>query len=417
MNESTNGTRKTFNYGWIMVMVAPIFIGLGLGILGAISVYMKPLIADMGWLRGETAFAYLVGTTSLGLGGIFMGYLADRFSIRLVAIIGTLCLGGSLLLLSRQQSLWQFYLYYCLLGGLGVSAFHAPMLANVGSWFDRNKGLALGIATAAVAAGQSGVPYFSQYLITAVGWRETYLILGMILLAVLLPLSLLMRNPPGLERSVAGAKALPSSKGEGVLPIAPVTAVAWISVAVVFCCFVMATPLVHVVALAQDLGIDAQSAAGLVSLIWATGIVGRIIFGKLSDHIGGIRSWLLASAIQTVFVFWFVRMETLGGLYILGILFGIGFSGVMTSFTICIREMVPLHMRGVSMGIVFFFAWSGMGLGGWQGGYFFDQTGDYGLSFINAAAAGVINLAIVGALWMYVTRRRSIVATRLQPAS
>ncbi|MFQ5895732.1 MAG: MFS transporter [Nitrospinota bacterium] len=403
-------------YGWVMVAVASAVIGIGAGSLTSISVFLIPLIADFGWQRGETAFAYTAATIALGVGGIVMGYLADRFSTRPVVLAGAIGLGISLLLLAQQNSLWQLYLFYCLLGGLGLAAFQAPLLANVGNWFSRNKGLALGVTTAGQALGRGLVPYIAAFLISTSGWREAYTTLGIISLVVLVPLALLVRSPPGL------AEAKPASGKEGLsdhrdaYPIPPKISVAWLSAAVIFCCTCMATVQVHVVAMAQDKGIGAQSAAGILSLIFIAGFVGRVFFGTIADHVGGPRAYWLASASQTAIVFWFTQVHSLTGFTILALLFGLGFSGVMTCFTICVRELVPAHRRGVSIGIVFLFAWMGMGLGGYQGGFFFDLTGDYTFPFAIAVLAGVINLMIVGSLRYYITRKEAASAAELKTA-
>lgn len=169
----------------------------------------------------------------------------------------------------------------------------------------------------------------------------------------------------------------------------------------------MATALVHGAALAQDIGISPQRAAGVVSLIFITGLVGRILFGRLGDRFGGLCTWMLASAVQTAMVFWFTRMHSLAGLYAVAVAFGLGYSGVMTSFTVSVRELVPLRVRSTALGVVMGFGWLGMGLGGWQAGYFFDRTGAYTLSYANAAVAGIVNLILVGSLWLYLVRRRA----------
>jgi MFS family permease len=169
----------------------------------------------------------------------------------------------------------------------------------------------------------------------------------------------------------------------------------------------MATPIIHVVALASDKGIDSQSAAGVLGVIMIAGLFGRIFFGKIADSIGGLRTYLLASAAQTALVFWFTQLNSLTGLYILAILFGLGFSGVMTCIWVCVREMTPPKSGGLSLGIVSLFGWIGMGLGGYLGGLFFDLTGDYTFSFANAALAGVVNLIILSSLLLYVTRKQT----------
>lgn len=128
-------------YAWFLVIVASMLMGMGGGALISISTFLKPISTDFGWLRGQTSFAYMAGTIAMGIGGIVMGHLSDRFGTRSVVIFGLASLGWSLLLLGTQSKLCQFYLYYCMPGGIGASTLDAPLLANVGRWFERNKGL------------------------------------------------------------------------------------------------------------------------------------------------------------------------------------------------------------------------------------------------------------------------------------
>lgn len=160
MNRSPRSEREP-RYGWVMVAVAFIFLGIGSGSFVSISVFLRPLTDELGWLRGEATLAYLAGSISLGLGGIAMGHLADRYSTRGVVLSGVAVLGLSLLLLGRQESLWHFYVLYCLLGGLGAAAFQVPLLTNIGYWFDRHKGLALGIASAGLVLGNGTVSFLA----------------------------------------------------------------------------------------------------------------------------------------------------------------------------------------------------------------------------------------------------------------
>ncbi len=386
-------------YAWFMVVVASVIMGMGAGALISISTFLKLLVADLGWLRGETSFAYMAGAIAMGIGGIGMGYISDRFSTRPVVIIGILCLGGSLLLLATSSALWQFYLYYCILGGFGASALDAPLMANVGHWFHRNKGLAL---------GQGLVPFASGLLISAWGWRDSYPTLGIMCFIVLLPMAFFIRNPPGLAAAKVASRQASASDHRAAYPVSPKIAVAWLSGAGLFCCICMGTAMVHAVAIAQDAGIGAEEAAGVILLIYVSGFFGRIFFGKLSDHIGGIRAYWLASFGQTILIFWFTQMQSLAGFYAHAVIFGFFMAGVMTSLIICVRELTPVHMRGMSTGIVMLLAWLGMGVGGYQAGLFFDLGGSYVIPYANAAAAGVVNLIIVGSLYYYF-RQKSVI--------
>jgi len=392
---------------WLLVVVASVLMGTGAGALISISTFLKPISADFGWLRGETSFAYMAGAIAMGFGGVVMGYLSDRYSTRPVVVTGILCLGGALLLLSTQSSLWQFYLYYCILGGLGAAALDAPLLANVGTWFHRNMGLALGLASAGRALGQGLVPFTGGLLISAYGWRGAYLVLGIVCILGMLPLSLIIRNPAGWAEAKEASRRASAAELQSTYPISPNLIVAWLGSAAVFCCTCMGTAMVHAVAIAQDAGIAAKEAAAVILLIYVSGFFGRIAFGKLSDHIGGIRSYWLASFGQTVLIYWFTQMHHLIGFYVLAVAFGFFMAGVMTGLIVCVRELTPVHMRGMSTGIVFLTAWIGMGLGGYQAGYFFDLSGAYLISYGNAVAMGTVNLIIVGMLYVFVRKKNA----------
>jgi len=175
----------------------------------------------------------------------------------------------------------------------------------------------------------------------------------------------------------------------------------------------MGTAMVHAVAIAQDAGLGAEEAAAVILLMYVAGFFGRIFFGKLADHIGGIRAYWLSSFGQTVLIFWFTQMDSVASFYTLAVVFGFFMAAVMTGLTICVRELTPIHMRGVSTGIIYLMAWIGMGIGGYQAGLFFDLTGSYVVSYANAAIVGAINLMIVGALYFYVIRQKTAPAGQL----
>jgi MFS family permease len=399
-------------YGWVMVALAPLFIGFAIGSMGAISVFIKPLGTEFGWLRGETSLSYLLSMAAVGVGGLLMGHLADRYHSRRIVLGGAAVLGLSFLAMARQDSLWEFYLYSCLSSGLGSAAFFAPLLANVGGWFNRNKGLAIGITTAGQALGQGIVPYVASFLIASLGWRGAYNAMGLFALLGLLPLSLLIRNPPARKAQSTG----PAAGGGEAFAVPPPISVGVLSFAAIFCCITMATPMVHVVALASDRGLGPTAAAGVLLAIMVSGFFGRIFFGKLSDWIGGLRGYLLASAWQTALVFGFTLLHSPGAFYALAVLFGFGYAGVMTCLLLCAQGFAPASRSGIATAVVSLFGFIGMGTGGFQAGFFFDVTGDYTQSFANAAFAGMINLLILSSLYFYHTRRVSALRLATRPA-
>ena len=126
--------------------------------------------------------------------------------------------------------------------------------------------------------------------------------------------------------------------------------------------------------------------------------------------IGPIRAWWTASCWQTALVFLFVQLETLDAFYLFVVVYGFGYAGVMTGIIVCVRALTPVSRRATALGVVTLFAWIGHALGGYQGGVFFDLTGNYTLAYANAALAGVINLIIVGSLYASIVRRRVALA-------
>lgn len=398
-------------YAWVMVTVGFVVVGMSFGALVTISVFLKPLVLELNWSRGDISFAYTIATGASGVGGIVMGWMADRFSTRPAVLFGAVMIGLSLFLLSNIKTIWQLYLFYGIMGGLGFGAMTVPIVGNVGQWFNRNKGLALGITSAGGTFGQALVPSLARYIINFSSWRGAYTTIAIIYWALLIPLSLLARTPPSLTKDRKSSPSESQPVTEPVFPISPTKLLTWLSVAVIFCCICMATPIIHVVALATDRGIDPQVAAGVLSAIMIAGLFGRIMFGKIADYIGGLRAYFLSSLSQTVLVFWFSRLHTTAAFYTLAVLFGLGYSGVMTCVWVCVREMIPPERGSLALGVTSLFAMIGMGLGGYQGGVFFDLTGNYTFSFANATLAGVVNLMILGSLVLFISRKRAALAT------
>jgi MFS family permease len=168
----------------------------------------------------------------------------------------------------------------------------------------------------------------------------------------------------------------------------------------------MAVPMMHVPALASDLGLDMARSASVLTVIMLSGAVGRLVFGRLADRAGPLNAYMLASVGQTAFVFWFVQAPSLATLYPVAAGFGLCFGGVMMGALLTIRSLVPTRMAGTAMALVYLFGWIGMGLGGYFGGLFFDWTGTYVTSFALAAAAGTVNIAILIAMFVRLQRAR-----------
>ncbi|MEM8768943.1 MAG: MFS transporter, partial [Pseudomonadota bacterium] len=183
-------------YGWVMVAVVFTLSTLSFGALGSVSVFLKPLAEEFGWGRGETAFGYTAIAFSSALFGILWGQVADRYGTRWFGVIASLAMTISLLLLAGQETIVEFYAFYFLFGAFGNAMLSAPLFANVGFWFRRSPGLALGITASGGAFGQGLVPFLAGLSIEAFGWQNTYLFMAVSYLVIALPISLLIRESP-----------------------------------------------------------------------------------------------------------------------------------------------------------------------------------------------------------------------------
>lgn len=395
-------------YGWLMVAVAFAISGLAFGTLGSISVFLKPLAAEFGWSRGQTALGYTAISFSSALFGILWGYIADKRGTRWFGVVSAVIMAASLYLLSRLSSIVEFYAFYFLFGAFGTAMATTPIYANVGFWFRFNPGFALGVAAAGGAVGQAVVPYLAGLSISAYGWQRTYELLGLSYLVIALPLGFLIRESPWRER----ARFEPEADGR-TFAISEIEAVIWISMAVIFCCNCMAVPIVHLVPLLTDAGNSLEYSARALLILMMAGAFGRIAGGKLGDLIGALPAYMLMSLGQTVSVFWFPHVQGTAALYLLAIFFGFTYSGVMSSILVITRMMVSASFAGRAMSITSFFGWGGMGMGAFFGGYLFDLSGDYTWSFGFASAAGVINLVVLALFYFRINRRPASVTANM----
>jgi MFS family permease len=395
-------------YGWVVVFASAMMMAFGFGTLVCVSVFLKPLEAEFGWTRGQTALAYSSAAFLAGFGGILMGRLVDRVQPWPLLLMGALMIGGAQMLLSRIGALWQLYAIYGLMAGmLGNGAILTPVMANVGFWFERQKGLAIGAVMMGQSLGAAAVPYFARYLVEAGDWRQAYVTLGWLAWAILIPMAFLVRQPPSLAAAKTASRMAPVDAAAAISPAALTAA---LCCAIVFCCTCMSIPIVHVYPLVVERGIAPGTAATVMGLFMVTSAVGRIGIGKVADHIGGLRALWLASAGQTLTIYGFAGLDGLPALYTVAILFGLAYGGVLPSYAIVVREMIPAHRVGTALGLVFFFGNIGMATGGWLGGAVYDWSGGYNASFAAGALSGMVNLIVVGSLIWWLGQRRAALA-------
>ena len=380
--------------GWVMVGVCFVLGGLAFGVLGSVGVFLKPLVAEFGWSRGQTAFGYSMLSFASAIMGVAWGYVADRYGSERLIMAGAFSMVVALLGLSHLSQLWHFYAAYFLFGAVGFSTFMGPLFGNVGHWFKHNPGLALGIAAAGGALGQAVIPFIVRLMISEYDWRTAYFVLAVAYLIIAVPLALAVKDPP--SRKAVQTNVRVQTDPRYSLP--PIEIMTWVCAAVIFCCITMSMPIVHLVPLISDRGIAPETAASVLLVLMLSGAAGRIAGGKFADLLGPLPTFMLASAGQTILVIWFPHIDSMIGIYILAVAFGFAYSADMVSIITCMRLMIPVHLAGRAIGLGTAFGMVGMGLGGYLGGALYDLHGDYVWAFAAAALSGGINLLILSGL-------------------
>tara|TARA_B100001057_G_scaffold105918_1_gene103541 strand:+ start:12495 stop:13721 length:1227 start_codon:yes stop_codon:yes gene_type:complete len=397
---------KGINYGWVMVLVVFVLSGLAFGSMASISVFLKPVSLEFGWSRGQTSFAYTVASLSSAVFGVLWGQVADKYGTKWFGFVGAICMSLVLFALSSLDSIAQFYTFYFLFGAMGSALLFSPLYANVGFWFKENPGLALGLAASGGAIGQAFIPHLSGILIESSGWKLAYVKLAIIYIFISFPIAFLIKESPWRINA-----RNQEEEEERIFPLSEKEVVAWISVAVIFCCICMSIPIMHLVPLLTDKGFSLEFATSVLMILMICGAFGRILGGMLGDYIGALPGYILMSLGQTVFVVWFPHLISPTLIYIMAALFGFTYSGVMSSILVCTRVMVSAKFGARAMSLTSFFGWIGMGLGGFLGGYFFDIYGDYNWAFAFSGITGIVNLFILTLFFVNIRKRENLLLT------
>jgi MFS family permease len=403
-------------YAWMRLAVSLLLMTIGGSGMYSVTVVLPAIQAEFGVARADASLPYTLTMIGFGLGGILMGRLADRFGVLVPVGIGALGLGAGFVAAGLAPNLWLFCAAQGLLVGLlGTSATFAPLVADTSQWFDRRRGMALAICMSGNYTAGAVWPPVMQYFIDTVGWRQTYVGMGVFCALSILPLALVLRRRPPLHAHEAPVATGAPQRPAGARPMGmkPATVQALLCVAGVSCCVAMAMPQVHIVAYCGDLGYGAARGAEMLSLMLALGVISRLASGWISDRIGGLRTLLLGSLLQGVALLLFLPFNGLASLYVMAGLFGLFQGGIVPAYALIVREHFSPREAGARVGTVLMATLFGMALGGWMSGLVFDLTGSYRAAFINGIAWNLLNAGIVVFL-LY--RVKSLAGSRSRPS-
>jgi MFS family permease len=387
---------------WLAAAVTLAILSFSYGSPLLIVVGLKPIQAYLGTDRSVVALAGSLVWVGTGIGGIPMGWLADRIGIRATIAIGTIMIGLGLAVSTIGGTLSLYLGHGLLIGILGNGAIYAPLLIYVSRWFDRRRGAAIAL----ISSGQyiAGIvwPSIFERGIAAFGWQTTMLGYAGVMTVCILPLVMLLSPVP---KPVSAGQAVRAGRDRSVLGLRPNLVQAVICVAGFCCCIPMAIPSSHIVAYCSDIGISPGQGAAMLSVLLGCAFVSRQFWGSMADRIGGLRTVMAGSACQAVAIAAFLLTQNEVGLFVIAGVYGLGFSGIIPSYSVAIRDLYPSAEASWRIPTLLFTAMSGMAIGSWSAGKLFDHFGTYAPAFAMGALFNVLNLILIGFLVSRLPRR------------
>jgi len=388
-------------YGYIVVLAAFGIQTVAWGLCSTFGIFFNPLLIEFGWTRAMISGAFSLSFLILGFISIIVGGLNDRFGPRMIMVVCGFFLGLGYLLMSQLNTIWQLYLFYGVILGIGMSGMDVLSLSTIARWFVRRRGMMSGIVKAGAGIGMVIMPPIANWLISSYGWRTSYFIIGIIALAlVILVAQFLRRGPAQMGQLPDGEEevnigCLNSADGGFSFQEAIHTRQFWM-LCVIFLLvgFCVEAIIVHIVPHATDLGISAVSAANILAVIGGVSMIGRFVMGSAGDRIGNKPAYLICFVLLSVALLWMQLARELWMLYLFACVYGFAHGGFFAVISPWVAELFGLSSHGVILGAVFFSTTIGGAIGPVLAGHIFDITSSYQLAFLVFTVACIVGFIL-----------------------
>ncbi len=375
---------------WVIVAAGGLLGCMAAGAMFSLPVLLLPISRDTGWSVAGVSTAMTIGFLAMAFASIAWGSLSDRLGARLIALTGSAILALSLALASRATSLLGFQLIFGLLVGVATAAIFAPMISCVTGWFDTQRSLAVSLVSAGMGMAPMTMSPLVAWLVSNHDWRTTLQIVAIIVAVVMIPVSLLVRNPPALGGGNAAAPAAAEPQSDMTVSQA-VRSPQFIILLLTnfFCCATHSGPIIHTVSYAITCGIPMIAAVTIYSVEGLAGMGGRIVFGILGDRLGAKRVLVGGLLAQAFGALAYVFAHELAGFYAVAALFGFIYAGTMPLYAVIARENFPLRMMGTVIGGTAMAGSLGMATGPLAGGLIYDTFGSYMWLYVGSWGLGI----------------------------
>jgi len=377
--------QKSIAYGQIITTACFSIQAVGVGIYISYGVFFNPLMDEFGWPRAAISGASSAAFFVMGLFGILIGRLNDKFGPRILMSIAAVFFGLGFCLMSQVTSLLQLYLVFGIVFGIGLSSVDVIALSTIARWFAQKRGKMTGLVKVGTGAGQFTFPILASFLISGFGWKNAFIFMGSFAFILLLIIAQFLRRDPETVclPSASPTSELPKSQNLGfsfsrALKTPEMWLISLINLLLVSC---LMSILIHIVPHARDIGISPHKAAGILSTIGAVSMAGRYISGLAIDRTGSKRIMIVCFVFLLVSLLWLVKADALWKLYGFACIYGIAHGGFFTAISPITAELFGIRSHGSLFGVVVFFGTTGGALGPILTGYLFDMTHSYIAAF------------------------------------
>lgn len=398
-------------YGWVVVLACFIIFTIFMGTSTSFGVFFKELAGEFSLTRTTTSAIF---SSRMVMGSIFAvlcGWALDRFGPKVIVLIMGGLTGLSLILTSQTSATWQLFATFSVLLAMGSGASYTVVMSTTSRWFNKHRGLAVGIVGSGMGLGTVIFAPFSAYLIIVFDWRVAYIVMAVIAIVFIMPLSLVLKRDPdeigtlpdgvkseSYDRQFSGQTSVHGIPRSTTLSMSQVfrtrsfwlISSLWLSTA--FSIFLLLT---HVVPHITDIGFSSIQAATFLSLNGFAIMAGMIIMGLVSDRIGKKITAVICSILPVGFVLLLVWADELWMLYLIAAVYGFAQGGHGAAVTALIGDTFGVANIGKLIGVLGL-SWAiGAGLGPVIGGLIFDKTGDYSLAFMIVGAVMLIRVLFI----------------------
>jgi len=380
--------------GWIVTVASLAILSVALGAPYVTIVALKAVAADFGGYRSTPSAAASLAMLGTGVGGLAMGWLAERVGVKCVVTLGAVMVGAGLGL-SSMGEVWQLYVGHGLLiGFLGNGAINAPLYVYITRWFEQRRGAALALLSGGQYVAGASLPPLFERAIAAYGWRQTMFSYGLIVATVVVPLALWFLQPAP-ETPKAGGASQARGPRDTVLGLPRNLAFGLLAGAAFLCCVPMAMPASHLIALCGDLGLPPAHGPAMLTLLLVCAFLSRQFWGWITDRFGGLKTVLVGSLAQATAISGFIVTQDEIGLFAVSAAFGLGFSGLIPAYIVAIRQLFPAREASWRIPTLLLTGMGGMAAGSWLAGRLYDYFGFYAPAFATGLIFNLVNAGLI----------------------